>query len=172
MRITEQMNKYEIDYDFYPSIMVSGLQVDEDAMDMYPSDFASNQVMYPVKVFGDGNCLPYCGSIHAFGNDKHGIEIRVRIIVEAVTNKDVYLSHNYLDQGTSGSSPRFLCRPTAFCSTLLEPWDVRVLSIRKTADLPLQLLVGTFPCFVAIGFLFFIRNPYINRFTNHFSIHS
>ena len=166
------MNKYEIDYDFYPLIMVSGLQVDEDAMDMYPSDIASNQVMYPVKVFGDGNCLPYCGSIHAFGNDKHGIEIRVRIIVEAVTNKDVYLSHNYLDQGTSGSSPRFLCRPTAFCSTLLELWDVRVLSIRKTADLPLQLLVGTFPRFVVIGFLFFIRNPYINRFTNHFSIHS
>lgn len=48
VRITEQMNKYEIDYDLYPSIMVSGLQVDEDAMDMYPYDIASNQVMYPV----------------------------------------------------------------------------------------------------------------------------
>ena len=49
---------------------------------------------------------------------------------------------------------------------LLEPWDVRELYIRKTADLPLQLLVGTFPRFVAI------RNPYINCFTNHFSNHS
>jgi hypothetical protein len=37
---------------------------------------------------------------------------------------------------------------------LLEPWDVRELYIRKTADLPLQLLVGTFPHFVAIGFYF------------------
>ena len=35
---------------------------------------------------------------------------------------------------------------------LLEPSDVRALYIRKTADLPLQLLVGTFPRFVAIGF--------------------
>jgi hypothetical protein len=26
---------------------------------------------------------------------------------------------------------------------MLEPWDVRALSIRKTADLPLQLRVGT-----------------------------
>lgn len=69
-----------------------------------------NQVMYRVKVFGDGNCLPHCGNIHAFGSDKHGIEIRVRIIVEAVTNKDFYLSHNYLDQGTSGSK----CLPKAF----------------------------------------------------------
>jgi hypothetical protein len=37
---------------------------------------------------------------------------------------------------------------------LLEPWDVRELYIRKTADLPLQLLVDTFPRFVAIGFYF------------------
>ena len=33
-------------------------------------------------------------------------------------------------------------------------WDVRALSIRKTADLPLQLRVGTFPRFAAIGFYF------------------
>ena len=37
---------------------------------------------------------------------------------------------------------------------LLEPWDVRELYIRKTADLPLRLLVGTFPRFVAIRFYF------------------
>ena len=88
---------------------------------------------------------------------------------------------------------------------LLEPLDVRELYIRKTADLPLRLLVGTFPRFVAIGFYFlsetliylqvltglflsagrrplcsvpslrrfqFLLRLYINRFTNHFSIHS
>ena len=37
---------------------------------------------------------------------------------------------------------------------MLEPWDVREFYLRKTADLPLQLLVGTFPRFVAIGFYF------------------
>jgi hypothetical protein len=37
---------------------------------------------------------------------------------------------------------------------LLEPWDVRELYIRKTADLPLRLLVGTFPRFVSIRFYF------------------
>jgi hypothetical protein len=41
-----------------------------------------------------------------------------------------------------------------FLFDLLEPWDIRALSIRKTADLPLQLWVGTFPRFVAIGFYF------------------
>ena len=33
-------------------------------------------------------------------------------------------------------------------------WDVRALSIRKTADLLPQLLVDTYPRFVAIGFYF------------------
>jgi hypothetical protein len=33
-------------------------------------------------------------------------------------------------------------------SDLLDPWDVRELYIRKTADLPLQLWVGTFPRFI------------------------
>jgi hypothetical protein len=41
-----------------------------------------------------------------------------------------------------------------FLFDLLEPWDVRVLSIRKTTDLPLQLYVGTFPRFVAVGVYF------------------
>ncbi len=66
-------------------------------------------------------------------------------------------------------SPRFLCRPTAFCSTCWSRGTSRVLSIRKTADLLLQLWVGTFRGY---QILFSIRNPYINRFTNHFTIHS
>jgi hypothetical protein len=41
-----------------------------------------------------------------------------------------------------------------FLFDLQELWDVGALSIRKTADLPFQLRVGTFPRFVAIGFYF------------------
>jgi hypothetical protein len=40
------------------------------------------------------------------------------------------------------------------------------------ATLRRHISIGTFPHFVAIRFLFSIPNPYINRFTNHFSIHS
>ena len=39
-------------------------------------------------------------------------------------------------------------------------WDVRALSIRKTADLPLQLWVNTFPRFVAIRFYFLSKTLY------------
>ena len=41
-----------------------------------------------------------------------------------------------------------------FLFDLLEPWDVRALSIWKTADLPLQLWAGTFSRFMAIRFYF------------------
>ena len=41
-----------------------------------------------------------------------------------------------------------------FLFDMLEPWDVRALSVRKTADLPLESRVGTIPRFVAIGFYF------------------
>ena len=37
---------------------------------------------------------------------------------------------------------------------LLESWDIRELYIRKTADLPMQLCLGTFPRFVDIRFYF------------------
>jgi hypothetical protein len=56
-------------------------------------------------------------------------------------------------------------------------WDVRELYIRKTANLPLQLLVGTFPRFVAIGFyllseiLIYIASPIIFLFFhNHLTL--
>jgi hypothetical protein len=42
---------------------------------------------------------------------------------------------------------------------LLEPWDVRALSIRKTADLPLQLRVGTFPRFCGYQIFIFYPKP-------------
>jgi hypothetical protein len=44
-----------------------------------------------------------------------------------------------------------------FFFDLLEPWDVRELYIRKTADLPVQLCLGIFPHFVAIGFYFLLH---------------
>jgi hypothetical protein len=52
------------------------------------------------------------------------------------------------------TSPRFLRRPTAFCSTCWSRGTSERSPIKKTADLPLQLWVGTFPRFVAIRFYF------------------
>ena len=50
-------------------------------------------------MLGDGNCLPYSGSVIAFGNQDHGEEMRVRIVVEMVLHKDLYLSESHLKKG-------------------------------------------------------------------------
>ena len=55
---------------------------------------------------------------------------------------------------------------------LLEPWDVRELYIQKTARFASPTLGRHISTFCGYQILFSIRNPYINRFTNHFSIHS
>ena len=56
-------------------------------------------------------------------------------------------------RGAMYCSPRFLCRPTALYIFARAVGRQRAIHT-KTADLPLRLLVGTFPRFVAIGFYF------------------
>ena len=68
-------------------------------------------------------------------------------------------------------SPRFLCRLTALIK-LLQPFNVRACYIRKPSNLPHQPQDRHISTFRGYRILFSIRNPYINRFTNHFSIHS
>ena len=119
--INQRMEKFQIDFEYMPSIMNTGLEVDEDAMDLYPADTVQNEVLYPVNVVGDGNCLPYTGSIHGFGNDQHGIEMRVRIIVEAVMHKDQYLSQSYLERGHIGIGSKDLTKAFALYSDEYTP---------------------------------------------------
>lgn len=93
-----QLPHYEIRSQM-PSIMTTGLCIDEKALGLYPPDVPNNTVTYPVSVTGDGNCLPYTGSILAFGTEQHGKEMRVRIVIELTLHKEKYLSNEYLQQG-------------------------------------------------------------------------
>ena len=53
----------------------------------------------PVLTLGDGNCCPRSLSIAGFGDDSKHIEIRVKIVIESVINKENYLNQEYLSQG-------------------------------------------------------------------------
>jgi hypothetical protein len=64
------------------------------------------------------------------------------------------------DSGVPNTSPRFLCRPTAF---------VEKHGKQRICPPTLGQHISTFRGYLI---LFSIRNPYIHRFTNHFSIHS
>jgi hypothetical protein len=69
------------------------------------------------------------------------------------------------------TSPRFLCRPTTLYifARAVESQSAIYTENSGFASPTLGQHISTFR---GCRILFSIRNPYINRFTNHFSIHS
>ena len=82
---------FEVEYDFIPDIP-------EDLKDQ------DERELFPCEVLADGNCLPSCGSVFAFGNITETDEMRVRIIYEQVMHEDVYLDDEYLGLGIKDKS--------------------------------------------------------------------
>ncbi|XP_070178222.1 vertnin-like [Littorina saxatilis] len=66
------------------------LRVDAISKDLYPSDGPN---FTPFSIYGDGNCLPRCCSLLAYGTEEHHLEMRVRIVIELAVNKAHYLSY-------------------------------------------------------------------------------
>jgi hypothetical protein len=58
------------------------------SLSLIPPD---HKAMYPVNVFGDGNCLPRCGSLIAYGIEGRHPEIRAHIVKELHENLEYYL---------------------------------------------------------------------------------
>lgn len=52
-----------------------------------PEEFRN---MLPVRITGDGNCLPRSISVACFGHENFHEEIRARIVVEMCTNVSTY----------------------------------------------------------------------------------
>ena len=52
-----------------------------------------------VITLGDGNCCAYSLNITGFGNDSKHIQIRTKIVIENVINKEKYQNHKYRSQG-------------------------------------------------------------------------
>jgi hypothetical protein len=79
------------------------LHVDLKAQSDIPSDLCGRKEA--LSVVGDGNCLPRCGSIVAFGcEDKH-LEIRTRMVVDMLVNEELYLEDKYLARGFTSKAP-------------------------------------------------------------------
>ena len=81
------------------------------------------------------------------------------------------ISHCAVDGIWAELSPRFLCRPTALYMFARAVGRQRAIHTENSrfSSPSLGQHISTFRVY---RILFSIRNPYINRFTNHFSIHS
>ena len=61
--------------------------------------FDAPQNCVPIWTVGDGDCLTQTLSIACFGDDSRNVELRARIVVEAVCNRPQFLDNNYLRLG-------------------------------------------------------------------------
>ena len=69
-------------------------EIDQIAQYFKPTDIP--QDLIPVVTEADGNCFPRAVSRCMFGTEERHLEIRMRIVLEAVVNKDIYLDKKYL----------------------------------------------------------------------------
>lgn len=82
------------------SVVALASRVDETASKLMPADvphLPSNS--WPIMIFGDGNCLPRCGSLLAYGSEAYHLEIRLRIAIELILHRESYLDSVYLSRG-------------------------------------------------------------------------
>lgn len=64
--------------------------VDNVSLQLFPEKDQFCSGFQPVRVYGDGNCLPRTGSLYAFGDEHHHNEIRCRIVLEMCVNIKFY----------------------------------------------------------------------------------
>ena len=80
---------------FYDKLDIVSLKKSIDAMSMelMPSVIPhTEENLFPIVIGADGNCLPRCGSVIIYGKETNHREVRARMTVELVRNKEFYLN--------------------------------------------------------------------------------
>ena len=76
--------------------------IDKASLKLKPYDLPPN--LFPVSIFGDGNCLPRCLSVLLYGHEESFTETRIRICTELACNSEYYKSNDCMRRGSSGGS--------------------------------------------------------------------
>ncbi|KAK3767311.1 hypothetical protein RRG08_050862 [Elysia crispata] len=85
------------------SVLENRITIENWAIASVPSDIpGQSHQPFPVKVRCDGDCLPACGAVFAFGQDVRPEEMRLRIVHELAVNASYYLDNNYLSRSFTG----------------------------------------------------------------------
>ena len=97
--ITGIAARYQAAIKSYPVTVHSNIEnvtVDTDAAFWLPDDAPPFLL---VRIYGDGNCLPRCASLMAYGTQDHYDEMRIRIALELAIHMDMYLDNDFLQLG-------------------------------------------------------------------------
>jgi hypothetical protein len=72
-------------------------RIDELALESFPDDVPLVLLHHtPVQVYPDGNCFPRALSRIVYGEERHCLEMRCRLVIEMAMNCNLYLNHDYL----------------------------------------------------------------------------
>lgn len=85
-KVSSHLDKFAIEC---KSPQAKHYTTDQTALKLFPSDISG---LLPVEIYGDGNCLPRCGSLFAFEHQRYHTEIRARVTIELALNEDFYIS--------------------------------------------------------------------------------
>ena len=81
------------------SVVNTRSYLDKNSIELKPHDVDEN--LHPLSIYGDGNCLPRCGSILAYGTqDKHA-EIPLRLLLELAQHRHYYLHRDACTKKTA-----------------------------------------------------------------------
>ena len=94
---TDMINKSSFGIDTMYEATADGKSIDNSTSATLTNHFQVQMV--PASVAGDGICLPRAGSVLPFGHEDSHIEIRTRIIIEMIQNKQLYLNPTDLNKG-------------------------------------------------------------------------
>lgn len=100
----KDVEKFQLNSHYSASVLNTGISVDDFVLEISPHDTVQTVALFPVTISVDGNCLPYCGSVHVFGNEQGSNEMRVSIIMELVMYKDLYQTQEHLTKGLPESN--------------------------------------------------------------------
>ena len=109
-----EIDSYALEYDFEISMDSCNLEIDTNAVDNVPEVIAGDPFLIPAVVHAYGDCLPHCGSVYAFQNANHPLEIRARIIIELAIHKALYLDANHLRKGVTTTDKQASLLPTTY----------------------------------------------------------
>ena len=72
------------------------LEEDHEAAQLIPEELCH---LVACDIYADGNCLPRCVSVLAFGCQTFHQEMRIHILKELVQHKELYLDNDYMCRG-------------------------------------------------------------------------
>lgn len=92
---SSRFRKYTVKVDETITMINRGLHAVSLSVRTQPKEWSNRM---PVRISGDGNCLPRSAGIACFGCKEYHQELRTRIVMSMCMNEEKYIDNSYLKQ--------------------------------------------------------------------------